>query len=123
MPVSLSTRALPKGHNTMTNQPFKHLQVGTTFRFASELNGPWRNWIKLSPRKYAPEEDRSVEHHVKSINASTVPVWGKNKFPAPLPLTGAPCHCRKGVHRDNCPDCEGTGKRIDWRAYHAAKKG
>lgn len=32
------------------------------------------------------------------------------------PKTGATCHCKRGQHRDNCPDCEGTGMRIDFRA-------
>ena len=36
------------------------------------------------------------------------------------PTTGAPCHCRPGNSRDNCPDCEGTGRRIDFAAI--AKK-
>src|ERR1017187_1717418 len=34
--------------------------------------------------------------------------------------TSGPCHCKPGVERDNCSDCEGTGKQIDWRAWHAA---
>ncbi len=32
------------------------------------------------------------------------------------PKTGHPCHCKRGVQRDNCPDCEGTGWRIDFAA-------
>jgi hypothetical protein len=32
------------------------------------------------------------------------------------PKTGQPCHCKRGVQRDNCPDCEGTGQRIDFKA-------
>lgn len=32
------------------------------------------------------------------------------------PKTGVPCHCRRGQQRDNCPDCEGTGQRIDFAA-------
>ena len=35
------------------------------------------------------------------------------------PKTGAPCTCRKGVQRDNCPECEGTGQRIDFAAVRA----
>jgi hypothetical protein len=34
------------------------------------------------------------------------------------PKTG-PCHCKPGTHRDNCPDCEGTGQRIDFIAVRA----
>ncbi len=35
------------------------------------------------------------------------------------PKTGEKCHCKRGVQRDNCPDCEGTGWRIDFRAIRA----
>jgi hypothetical protein len=34
-----------------------------------------------------------------------------------LPRLG-PCGCRRGIERDNCPSCEGTGQLIDWRTYH-----
>jgi hypothetical protein len=37
-----------------------------------------------------------------------------------LPRLG-PCGCRRGIERDNCPQCEGTGQAIDWRQYHASK--
>lgn len=32
------------------------------------------------------------------------------------PKTGQACSCRPGIARDNCPQCEGTGQRIDFRA-------
>lgn len=35
------------------------------------------------------------------------------------PKTRQRCHCKPGVHRDNCPDCEGTGWRIDFAAIRA----
>jgi hypothetical protein len=38
------------------------------------------------------------------------------------PNTGAKCTCKPGVHRDNCPTCEGTGWVIDFRAIHSARK-
>ena len=37
------------------------------------------------------------------------------------PKTGAPCTCKRGAQRDNCPECEGTGQVIDFRAIRAAK--
>lgn len=37
------------------------------------------------------------------------------------PKTGQPCHCKPGQHRDNCPDCEGTGQRIDFAAIRARR--
>ena len=35
------------------------------------------------------------------------------------PKTGVPCTCKRGVQRDNCPECEGTGQRIDFAAVRA----
>ena len=32
------------------------------------------------------------------------------------PKTGEKCSCKRGVQRDNCPSCEGTGRRIDFAA-------
>lgn len=37
------------------------------------------------------------------------------------PKTGSPCHCKRGQQRDNCPDCEGTGQRIDFKAIRSAQ--
>ena len=38
------------------------------------------------------------------------------------PKTGARCSCRRGVERDNCPNCEGTGWVIDFRAIHERRR-
>ena len=32
------------------------------------------------------------------------------------PKTGAKCGCKRGVMRDNCPVCEGTGWVVDFKA-------
>ena len=40
------------------------------------------------------------------------------------PKTGQKCFCKRGIQRDNCPTCEGTGWVIDFaaiRARHAQK--
>lgn len=37
-------------------------------------------------------------------------------MPEYQPKTGERCACRRGIERDNCPSCEGTGWRIDFRA-------
>jgi len=34
---------------------------------------------------------------------------------------GISCGCKKGIERDNCPNCEGTGKSIDFRAMREQK--
>jgi len=35
------------------------------------------------------------------------------------PKTGAKCSCKRGVQRDNCQDCEGTGLVIDFAAIRS----
>ena len=35
------------------------------------------------------------------------------------PKTGARCRCKRGIQRDNCPKCEGTGWQIDFAAIRA----
>jgi len=40
-------------------------------------------------------------------------------MPAYQPKTRALCTCRPGIARDNCPNCEGTGQVIDFRAIRA----
>ena len=35
-------------------------------------------------------------------------------------MTGARCYCRRGIERDNCPACEGTGRRINFAAIRRA---
>jgi len=33
--------------------------------------------------------------------------------------TLGPCSCKPGTRRDNCPTCEGTGRRVDFAAIRA----
>lgn len=35
------------------------------------------------------------------------------------PKKGAKCSCKRGIERDNCPTCEGTGMVIDFNAIRA----
>jgi hypothetical protein len=37
------------------------------------------------------------------------------------PKTGAKCGCKRGVARDNCPACEGTGWVIDFRTIRDSR--
>jgi DnaJ-class molecular chaperone len=34
--------------------------------------------------------------------------------------TGQRCSCKRGIDRNNCPQCEGTGQVIDFRAMRVA---
>ena len=36
------------------------------------------------------------------------------------PKTGEKCSCKPGMQRDNCPQCEGTGERVDFKKIRAA---
>jgi len=38
------------------------------------------------------------------------------------PKTGQKCSCKLGIYRDNCPNCEGTGWVIDFRAIHKRRE-
>lgn len=38
------------------------------------------------------------------------------------PKTGAKCGCKRGVQRDNCPTCEGTGQVINFQAIRNRPK-
>ena len=38
------------------------------------------------------------------------------------PKTGQKCGCKRGVMRDNCPNCEGTGWVVDFRAIREKAK-
>jgi len=40
----------------------------------------------------------------------------ENKYNPYQSKTGQKCSCRPGVYRDNCPNCEGTGWVIDFKA-------
>lgn len=48
-------------------------------------------------------------------DAAIAQLKGADKPPKEYqPKTGEKCSCRPGTQRDNCPDCEGTGWRIDF---------
>ena len=38
------------------------------------------------------------------------------------PKTGNRCGCKKGIQRDNCPNCEGTGWVINFRLIHQIRE-
>ena len=38
------------------------------------------------------------------------------------PKTGEKCGCKRGIQRDNCPNCEGTGWVVDFKAIHEFRK-
>lgn len=47
----------------------------------------------------------------------------KNKTHKPYqPKLGLHCFCKRGIERDNCPRCEGTGMQIDFAAIRNRNK-
>jgi hypothetical protein len=38
-----------------------------------------------------------------------------------MPRKGV-CGCKRGIERDNCSNCEGTGIMIDWNTFHKKLK-
>jgi|GEM_PF-3965132 len=38
------------------------------------------------------------------------------------PRTGQRCSCKRGMQRDNCPACEGSGLVIDFAAIHRRRE-
>ena len=67
--------------------------------------------VKSIPQKLdakAPESQQTEADTEKK----KVPSYKKAAY---QPKTGEPCPCRPGVQRDNCPACEGTGQKIDFK--------
>lgn len=56
------------------------------------------------------EEDTRTDDVLKKVNKVLGNVHEYQ------PKTGAKCGCRRGIQRDNCPNCEGTGQVVDFRA-------
>ena len=54
--------------------------------------------------------------NTEASNALNVPsLESSNRGPRMI-YTGERCSCRPGIERDNCPSCEGTGRRLDFAA-------
>lgn len=76
------------------------------------------NRIVLTWRAEARGEDVTLYDGPRdSDGAGAVRESVDDEGPAAMPTAG-PCYCRRGIERDNCPQCEGTGTRIDWARYH-----
>ncbi len=57
--------------------------------------------------------DDEYERRTKAILTKVNALLGNvNEY---QPKTGAKCGCRRGVQRDNCSNCEGTGQVVDFR--------
>ena len=66
-----------------------------------------------------PGGEDAVDKITDAILASVNKLLGNvNEY---QPKTGAKCGCRRGVQRDNCSACEGTGYAVDFRAIRNRK--
>lgn len=60
-----------------------------------------------------------AQHYGEALSAKACNVRMEVAREYYQPKTGQSCHCKPGQQRDNCPDCEGTGQRIDFAAIRA----
>lgn len=56
---------------------------------------------------------------IPGANVKARPTKAKAIEHTSQPKTGAKCSCRRGVERDNCLSCEGTGQVSDFAAIRA----
>jgi hypothetical protein len=61
----------------------------------------------------------SVKQHQKTSPTGKVESVRQHERKSYQPKTGKACSCKRGVQRDNCPNCEGTGQVIDFAAIRA----
>jgi hypothetical protein len=80
---------------------------------ASEGKAPTKG--EMVPRLAAVECDKCEGDGCKFCNNGV-------KKAEYQPKTGQPCTCKPGAQRDNCPQCEGTGQRIDFKAIREQNK-
>lgn len=67
----------------------------------------------------APETDYAPQQGNIRCGCGLLYTWDGWVLPERKPYqpkTGERCSCRRGIERDNCPQCEGTGWIIDFRA-------
>lgn len=67
------------------------------------------------PEMAEGEQERLVDDVLARVNKL---LGNVNEY---QPKTGAKCGCRRGVERDNCANCEGTGHVVDFRAIRNRK--
>lgn len=73
------------------------------------------------PGSDSPEPRTAPPLSGPASNALNVPsLESSNRGPLRI-YTGEPCSCRPGIERDNCPSCEGTGRRLDFAAIRSAR--
>lgn len=87
---------------------------------------PWRETITLRESYRENTPIRQMRHYdpIRAVDAFKALIAAEQSHEY-QPKTGERCRCLPGVWRDNCPECEGTGWRIDFqaiRARHAGKE-
>lgn len=96
---------IPKG-TALTNQTA--CGIDKNYHFVSDLSWIDKNYSDIS---------RPLKHDSTyyGINIPKEFVDYENTLNPYQPKTGAKCSCKKGIQRDNCPSCEGTGWIIDFK--------
>lgn len=112
-------------------------QRGQASRLGSKASGlvsytaSWQGAVSVSlwydSRTDTDMADVSLTTHTNGAGTERVlysgPVSGAPYLVDNQSKTGAKCGCKRGVARDNCPTCEGTGYVIDFAAIRARTQG
>lgn len=101
----LLSREYPCGEQYLHMQRSCFTAAAIADEFAKEIRAVW-----------TPGQ---IEELSKLDYGDFVKVKGLAKDQGYQPKTGEPCDCVPGQERDNCPQCEGTGQRIDFKAIRA----
>ena len=87
-------------YNNFAEEPFTARQIAELASFCKRSNPAFKleRWLDYIAGKCGPNGGRVYQ-----------------------PKTGERCHCRPGMERDNCPDCEGTSWKIDFKKIREAR--
>ena len=69
-------------------------------------------WADLLTAALGAVDWREVGQHYVETESEVESSLKKAEY---QPKTGEPCSCRPGMERDNCPACEGTGQKVDFK--------
>lgn len=97
-----------------------HKRYADVLRTEDQQRQDKQTYTRAEVTEHSPEfGTRMATLGITVAHKSLLQAWEKEA--EYQPKTGEPCSCKPGVHRDNCPDCEGTGKKIDFKKIRDKK--
>jgi uncharacterized Zn finger protein (UPF0148 family) len=90
-----------------------HKRFADVLRTDEQRRVDKQTYTRAEVAEHSPEfAQRMAKAGINLAHKSLLQVWDREA--EYQPKTGEPCSCKPGVARDNCPTCEGTGKKIDF---------